>query len=110
MIGDEAIRGGDDAMLGTTKTSNYITNTNDPATVKYMRTATHNILYTAVNSWLYKDGQPSMDTSTWKNTFRIAAIVVAVLVVLLEILAFRRFFRRRKAAKAEAAETEPSKE
>lgn len=74
-----------------------------------MRTATHNILYTAVNSWLYKDGQPSMDTST-KNTFRIAAIVVAVLVVLLEILAFRRFFRRRKAAKAEAAETEPSKE
>ncbi len=110
MIGDEAIRGGDDAMLGTTKTSNYITNTNDPATVKYMRTATHDILYTAVNSWLYKDGQPSMDTSTWKNTFRIAAIVVAVLVVLLEILAFRRFFRRRKAAKAEAAETEPSKE
>ncbi|WP_394953039.1 glycoside hydrolase family 3 C-terminal domain-containing protein [Scardovia wiggsiae] len=99
MIGDEAIRGGNDAMLATTKTTNYITRTNEAETVQLMRKASHNILYTAVNSWLYKDGQPSMDASWWKKAFYIALAVVAALVILLEVFAFRRYFRRRRELK-----------
>lgn len=107
MNGDEGIRGGNDAMLATTKTSNFITNTDDPATVQLMRAASHNILYTAVNSWLYKNGQPSMDASWWRQAVYAAIAVVALLVLLLEFLAFRRFFKRRRTAKvAEAQVTE----
>ena len=48
-IGDQAIRNGNDAMLATIEGSNVITD--DSATsVIAMRTAAHNILYTAVNS------------------------------------------------------------
>lgn len=59
--GDQEIRNGNDSMLATTKITNHITD-KSATSVKAMRTATHNILYTAANSWQYADGEPKVDT------------------------------------------------
>ncbi|WP_137656132.1 glycoside hydrolase family 3 C-terminal domain-containing protein [Bifidobacterium moukalabense] len=96
-IGDQAIRNGNDAMLATIEGANVITD-QSATSVKAMRTAAHNILYTAVNSWLYEDGQPKIATPTWKYVYYVAVGVAALLIVGLEVLTFRRFFARRKAA------------
>lgn len=64
---DQSIRGGTDAMLATTETTNHITD-HSATSVKAMRAATHNILYTAVNSWRYADGEPADPMPGWKVT------------------------------------------
>ena len=97
-IGDQAIRSGNDAMLATIKGSNVITD-KSATSVKAMRQAVHNILYTAVNSWIYENGQPKVETPKWKYIYYVVVSVLALLVIGLEIVAFRRFLARRKVAK-----------
>ena len=94
-IGDQAIRNGNDAMLATIEGSNVITD--DSATsVNAMRTASHNILYTAVNSWLYENGQPKVETPAWQYVYYGVVAVLALLVIGLEALSIRRFLARRR--------------
>ena len=97
--GDQEIRNGNDSMLATTKITNHITD-KSATTVKAMRTAAHNILYTAANSWQYADGEPKVDTPIWKTAMYVAWGVTAVLVIALEALAIKRYMDRKK-AKAE---------
>ena len=97
--GDQEIRNGDDSMLATTKITNHITD-KSATSVKAMRTAAHNILYTAANSWQYADGEPKVDTPIWKTAMYVAWGVTAVLVIALEALAIKRYMDRKK-AKAE---------
>ena len=97
--GDQEIRNGNDSMLATTKITNHITD-KSATSVKAMRTAAHNILYTAANSWQYADGEPKVDTPIWKTAMYVAWGVTAVLVIALEALAIKRYMDRRK-AKAE---------
>ena len=97
--GDQEIRNGNDSMLATTKITNHITD-KSATSVKAMRTAAHNILYTAANSWQYADGEPKVDTPIWKTVMYVAWGVTAVLVIALEALAIKRYMDRRK-AKAE---------
>ena len=93
---DQLIRNGNDFMLATTDITNHVTD--DSATsVIAMRTAAHNILYMAANSWMYADGEPEVATPIWKT---ITYVVWGVLFVGLEILAIKRFMDRKKAAKA----------
>ena len=95
-IGDQAIRNGNDAMLATIEGSNVITD--DSATsVQAMRTASHNILYTAVNSWLYENGPVAVETPTWQYVFYGVAGVIGVALVAAEVVTIRRY-RRRAAA------------
>ena len=96
---DQAIRGGTDAMLATTETTNHITD-HSATSVKAMRAATHNILYTAVNSWRYADGEPANPMPGWKVTMIVVDVVLGVTLVGLETLAIKRFLSRRKAAAA----------
>lgn len=96
---DQAIRGGIDAMLATTETTNHITD-HSATSVKAMRAATHNILYTAVNSWRYADGEPANPMPGWKVTMIVVDVVLGVTLVGLETLAIKRFLSRRKAAVA----------
>lgn len=96
---DQAIRGGTDAMLATTETTNHITD-HSATSVKAMRAATHNILYTAVNSWRYADGEPADPMPGWKVTMIVVDVVLGVTLVGLETLAIKRFLSRRKAAAA----------
>ena len=96
---DQLIRNGNDFMLATTDITNHVTD--DSATsVIAMRTAAHNILYMAANSWMYADGEPEVATPIWKTITYVVWGVTAVLFVGLEILAIKRFMDRKKAAKA----------
>ena len=97
--GDQEIRNGNDSMLATTSITNHITD-KSATSVKAMRTAAHNILYTAANSWQYADGEPKVDTPIWKTAMYVAWGVTAVLVIALEALAIKRYMDRKK-AKAE---------
>lgn len=99
--GDQEIRNGNDSMLATTKNTNHITD-KSATSVKAMRTATHNILYTAANSWQYADGEPKVDTPIWKTAMYVAWGVTAVLAIALEALAIKRYMDRKK-AKAEVS-------
>lgn len=96
---DQTIRGGTDAMLATTETTNHIID-HSATSVKAMRAATHNILYTAVNSWRYADGEPADPMPGWKVTMIVVDVVLGVTLVGLETLAIKRFLSRRKTAAA----------
>ena len=96
---DQEIRNGNDSMLATTKITNHITD-KSATSVKAMRTAAHNILYTAANSWQYADGEPKVATPIWKTAMYVAWGVTAVLVIALEALAIKRYMNH-KTAKAE---------
>ncbi|MBP7833434.1 MAG: glycoside hydrolase family 3 C-terminal domain-containing protein, partial [Bifidobacterium sp.] len=56
---DQEVRAGNDSMLATTKITNHITD-KSATSVKAMRQAAHNILYTAANSWQYANGEPKV--------------------------------------------------
>lgn len=99
--GDQEIRNGNDSMLATTSITNHITD-KSATSVKAMRTAAHNILYTAANSWQYADGEPKVATPIWKTAMYVAWGVTAILVIALEALAIKRYMDRKK-AKAEVA-------
>ncbi len=93
-VGDQIIRNGGDAMLATTDTTNHIED--DSATsVIAMRNACHNILYMAVNSWIYEDGQPDIDTPTWQYIYYAFVGVLAILLLGAEVITIRRFLKRR---------------
>ena len=93
--GDQEIRNGNDSMLATTSITNHITD-KSATSVKAMRTAVHNILYTAANSWQYADGEPKVATPIWKTAMYVAWGVTAILVIALEALAIKRYMDRKK--------------
>ena len=96
---DQEVRAGNDSMLATTKITNHITD-KSATSVKAMRQAAHNILYTAANSWQYANGEPKVATPIWKTAMYVAWGVTAVLVIALEALAIKRYMNH-KTAKAE---------
>lgn len=101
---DQEVRAGNDAMLATTKITNHITD-KSATSVKAMRQAAHNILYTAANSWQYADGEPKVATPVWKTAMYVAWGVTAVLALALEVLTIKRYMARRKTV----ATVEPDK-
>ena len=103
---DQEVRAGNDAMLATTKITNHITD-KSATSVKAMRQAAHNILYTAANSWQYANGEPKVATPIWKTAMYVAWGVVAVLVIGLEIVAIKRYLNRKKAVATVESAAEP---
>ena len=97
MNATEAIANGNDAMLSTNGAANAkVTDTKNPATVKALRIASHNILYTVANSGAYAKGNYKKGQSvlwnyqqTYKN-YIISAIVVIVLIQILGLLIFKK--------------------
>ncbi|WP_137653082.1 glycoside hydrolase family 3 N-terminal domain-containing protein [Bifidobacterium moukalabense] len=108
MNGDRAIRGGGDVMLATTTVTNHITD-HSATSVKAMRTACHNILYTAANSYHYADGQPQEELPVWQTALYVVWGVIAVLVIGLEFLTIRRYMARKKAVATVESAAEPTK-
>ena len=93
---DQAIRGYTDIMLASTETTNHVTD-HSATSVIAMRRAAHNILYTAVNSWRYADGEPADPMPAWQIAMIMADVVLGVALVGLEAIAIRRFASRRRA-------------
>ena len=103
---DQEVRAGNDSMLATTKITNHITD-KSATSVKAMRQAAHNILYTAANSWQYANGEPKVATPIWKPAMYVAWGVTAVLVIGLEIVAIKRYLNRKKAVATVESAAEP---
>ena len=103
---DQEVRAGNDSMLATTKITNHITD-KSATSVKAMRQAAHNILYTAANSWQYANGEPKVATPIWKTAMYVAWGVTAVLVIGLEIVAIKRYLNRKKAVATGESAAEP---
>ena len=93
--GDQMIRNGNDVMLSTIDGTNHITD-RSATSVKAMREAVHNILYTTVNSYHYADGEPEVATPLWQTITWIVAGVAVAVAIGLEILTVRRFVARRR--------------
>lgn len=104
---DQEVRAGNDSMLATTKITNHITD-KSATSVKAMRQAAHNILYTAANSWQYANGEPKVATPIWKTAMYVAWGVVAVLVIGLEFLTIKRYLSRKKAVATIEPVAEPA--
>lgn len=103
---DQEVRAGNDSMLATTKITNHITD-KSATSVKAMRQAAHNILYTAANSWQYANGELKVATPIWKTAMYVAWGVTAVLVIGLEIVAIKRYLNRKKAVATVESAAEP---
>ena len=96
MNADEALANGVDAMLSTFAGGpNQVSDKSAASNVKYMREATHNILYTTVNSWAYDEEHSHPAMETWK------VILIAADVVLGAAIAYGmvRKYKKYKAAK-----------
>ena len=91
---DQLIRNGNDMMLAPTDVTNHVTDQSATSVIA-MREATHNILYTTVNSWVYEDGEPRLAAPIWQTITYVVVAIAAVLLIIAEIVAIRRFLGRR---------------
>lgn len=100
MLGNTGIANGNDLMLSTNgEMGANITHTDNPQTVKNMRNASHNILYTVVNSAAYKNdkGNQSLLLPWQKSVIQfdiIAAVIVIVLQGIVIVLYRRKYVRK----------------
>ena len=95
---DDAVRNGNDAMLGfASKESNKITNTSSATLVKAMRQACKNILYTTVNSGNYTIPDPDAGKmSNMTKLFLEIDITCGVVLVAVMAIVLVSFFKKRK--------------
>jgi beta-glucosidase len=56
-----------------------------------MRTATHNILYTTANSWIYDAEHLTGGIEKWKKMAYGTDAVLAVLIVLGLVMAWKKY-------------------
>ncbi len=105
MDSDMGIRGGTDCMLVAYDTeTNHVTDTKSATSVKAMRQACKNIMYTVVNSRAYDPENLTTGLMNWQIMAIVIDVIFAALIVLLEVLAIRRFLKE-KAADKEAQKT-----
>lgn len=91
---DQEIRNGNDSMLATMDVTNHIAN-KSATSLKAMRQASHNILYTTANSWMYANGQPKSETPIWRTTMYIVWCITALVALVAEFFTIKRYMKRR---------------
>lgn len=97
MNADLAIRSGNDIMLSTTGEGGAgLTDTTSATAVKAMREASHNVLYTVVNSVAYEDYTPGVKLLKWEKTVWTYTAISIGLVAALQGLVIYLYFRRIK--------------
>lgn len=97
---DRMIRNGCDLMLATYATDeSTVTDQTSATSVIAMRTASHNILYTVVNSRAY-DTAVSTGLPTWEKVLIGVDAGLFALIAFLEYLAIRGYLKKKKAAPA----------
>jgi len=92
MNADQGIRNGTDSMLiAYDVDTNHVKDQTSATGVQAMREASHNILYTVVNSRAYDAENLNAGLAKWKIAAIVIDIVLAAVVVVLEILAIKSF-------------------
>ena len=99
MNADAALANGMDAMLST-----YGAGPNMPhdaanpsaSTVKYMRTACKNIMYTVVNSWEYEGDVLNAGMQNWVKLTIGIDVAACIVLAALEVLVVTRYLRKAK--------------
>lgn len=102
MITDNSIKNGNDLMLGFAgAASNQIT---DPSatTVKALRQASKNILYTVANSGYYADGNPEGGMDAMTKLFIKIDVAAGVVILLAEAFLVLHFLKKKKENTSEA--------
>lgn len=103
MSTDNCIKNGNDLMLGFAGAeSNQLTDINSATTVKALRQASKNILYTVANSGYYADGNPEGGMDAMTKLFIKIDICAAVLLILGEVLVILNYRKKNKKESAEA--------
>ena len=59
--------------------------------VRYMREATHNILYTTANSWAYDEDHTQTGMATWKKILIGADVAAGLLLIGGAYLIWKKF-------------------
>ena len=95
MDSDRAIRNGCDLMLKNYDVAtNHLTDTTSATSVKAMRQACKNIMYTVVNSRVY-DPANTVSTPIWRTAMIVVNVLLAVLLVVLEVLTFKSYKKKK---------------
>ena len=100
---DQITRNGGDMMLATIDMPIATVNVQDAGGVTALRGASHNILYTVANSWIYENGQPEVTRNAWEYISWIAAVAAILALAGLEVVAIRRYRARKAATTVEPA-------
>ena len=96
MDSDQAIRGGSDMMLKNfDMQTNHLTDQTSATGVLAMRNASHDILYTTVNSRAYDAANLNMSAPAWRTMLTAADVIIVLLAAALFWLNWKRY---RKAA------------
>ena len=99
MSTDSSIKNGNDLMLGFAGSeSNQVTDTDSATTVKALRQASKNILYTVANSGYYADGNPEGGIDAMTKLFIKVDVAIAALVILGEVLVILNYRKKKKAS------------
>lgn len=102
MDADREIRNGNDAMLVAYDTeTNHLTDKSSATSVKAMRQACKNIMYTVVNSRAYDAENMTTGLQNWQIMAIIIDILFAGLIVFLEVRTIKSY----KKGKAEGGQT-----
>ena len=86
MITDACIRNGGDLMLGFGRAATNGVDVNNATTVKALRGAVKNIMYTQVNSGVYANADNAGGMDNMTKMFLIGDVAVGAGILLLEIL------------------------
>ena len=93
---DVVIRGGSDRMLSQNGGDAVVDDITSPSSLKAMRNAAHNILYTIANSRTLYPENYSQEMDTWMKVFIGCDVAIAVLCVVAEVFIIRRFTTLKK--------------
>lgn len=101
MDADKAVRGGTDAMLGTTGNDAIMTDQESATSVLAMRQAVKNILYTVVNSNAYSDEAYAAGNAMpgWQKILFGADAAIVIVLAALEVLLIRSYKKKKEQAK-----------
>lgn len=92
---DRMIRNGNDCMLVAYDTeTNHVSDTKSATSVKAMRQACKNIMYTVVNSRAYDAENLQTGLMTWQITAIVIDVILAAGLIALEILAIKKLKKR----------------
>ncbi|WP_033153795.1 glycoside hydrolase family 3 protein [Pseudobutyrivibrio ruminis] len=107
---DRMIRNGCDLMLATYATpQSTVTDQESATSVIAMRTASHNILYTVVNSRAY-DSEISAGLPTWEKILFAIDAVLVLLIACLEYFAVKKYLAKKKEVEVETVVEETTEE